>query len=307
MFLVLLTSHFALTENAADIIMVTGGKTDYNILESCEALGYSQKIPDLPVRVLQHSSFYFEDGLFSCGGQDGTGDTGRARECYKLGPGGWSHHSDLLYLNRESSSVVTGGNVYMVGGNDNPNVVQVLSPGSTTWTAGTDVSVGKVSGGQCGVEIPGNDGKILIIGGYGDGFGSTQVLEFNGVGWESWPDLSSKRWGHACAATDIYVVVAGGYVDGVTRSSVVIEPLTQTYVDGPMMIEPRHWFSLHYINSELWAVGGTYLDHYYYDSSEKSDGGAWEITDQRLLTEKGRFASAIVPYEYLVSVGGDKE
>ena len=208
--------------------------------------------------------------------------------------------SDLLYKDRDFSSVVTGGNVFIIGGEFNSRSVQVLSAGSTTWTAGPDISVGEVYW-SCAVGLPGssNDGKFLVIGG---GMNSRQVLEFDGVGWIRWSDMSRYFEYHACAATDRYVVVAGG--NGGGRSTLIIDPETQNYVNGPSMKVAREFFALHYLDSELWAVGGEDDAYNHFASSEKSDLNTWELTDLSLNTARSRFSSALVPYEFVFSVGG---
>ena len=135
---------------------------------------------------------------------------------------------------------------------------------------------------HCSVSL--EDKQLIVIGGYGDGSPTSEVLSFDVEnmspgpgGWTALPSMNTARQSHACATGNYEgrygIFVTGGWDGGQALSSVefyVAREHRWTAVGS--MTTARHYHSLAMVAGMPYAAGGWY----HAASVERLNGTTWE-------------------------------
>jgi hypothetical protein len=202
----------------------------------------------------------------TCGGYH---DTGFLRSCLVLAPGsGWQEgRLGSLGKGRAWAAVTTlPGATFILGGESRAarRTSEVLLAGEDSWREGPALPIDMYYG--CAVMISAT--QLLAIHG-------SNIMEFDTsvagplstAGWRpasTWPDLTTAKTWHACAATGGRVVLAGGRDDEGNRlkSTEVIDISTHRVTAGPELLKARRRLQLAVLpapdgeGARVLAIGG---------------------------------------------------
>jgi len=259
---------------------------------------------------------YVEDSVLLCGGRDKLNRVMGNCMAYNPMNNDWDTHSDLLDLREEASSVTLSGQMYILGGLVNGEMVRSSEKLSGfTWTAGPSLPEGRSR--FCAVAL--DESSIAILGGEvptSDGIAiSAEMKTYNidNADWTSQPDMLVRRKDHACALVKIDeergVLVSGG-VDGEDNllDSVEFYNLeTQEWQELSPLKKARTEHGMATIGGLVTVLGGVAKTEFLssvevLDNSPDSDaplGFEWRVTAHSLSAPRYDFALAIAPVSAL--------
>ena len=117
------------------VALITGGRPNYRTVEIYSSDGSCNKqLPDLPDDRYQHTVDYVDGQLLLCGG-DRTSHT--RTSCLQMNEStfSWSYHSTLNHGRNTHSSVITGGQLTILGGHYSRLTTEFIIPRNRNkWT-----------------------------------------------------------------------------------------------------------------------------------------------------------------------------
>jgi N-acetylneuraminic acid mutarotase len=259
---------------------------------------------------------FVEDSVLLCGGRDKQNRVMGNCMAYNPMNNHWDSHSELIDMREEASSVTVSGQMYIMGGLVNGEMVRTSEKLSgDTWTAGPSLPEGRSR--FCAVTL--DDSSIAILGGEvptSDGIAiSAEMKTYNidNGDWTSQPDMLVRRKDHACALVKIDeetgLLVSGG-VDGEDNllDSVEFYNLeTQEWEELSPLKKARTEHGMEVIGGLVTVLGGVSNTEFLssvevLDNSPDSDaplGFEWRVTAHALTAPRYDFALAVAPVSSL--------
>jgi len=259
---------------------------------------------------------FVEDSVLLCGGRDKQNRVLGNCMAYNPMSNHWDSHSELIDMREEASSVTVSGQMYIMGGLVNGEMVRTSEKLSgDTWTAGPSLPEGRSR--FCAVTL--DDSSIAILGGEvptSDGIAiSAEMKTYNidNGDWTSQPDMLVRRKDHACALVkideEIGLLVSGG-VDGEDNllDSVEFYNLeTQEWQELSPLKKARTEHGMEVIGGLVTVLGGVSNTEFLssvevLDNSPDSDaplGFEWRVTAHALTAPRYDFALAVAPVSSL--------
>jgi N-acetylneuraminic acid mutarotase len=232
-----------------------------------------------------------------------------------LGPGSWnllnqhSVYSPITKLWRSEAVLpqargymgvaVYNGLIYVVGGdigNTQVTTVEIYDPVAKTWSAGPPLPAARAY-----AEAVNLNGKLHVIGGYlGSGAVLTHwVLNDTEDGWDVLaPHTLSGLYANEAVVIGAQIYLLGGTGGGATSNAVAIyNSVSNTWIDGPSMLQSRAYFDADVRDGEIWAVAG----HHWPDPPNYLQ--AVEIFNP--VSQTWRHGPPLSQSRYGISVAGD--
>ena len=144
------------------VALITGGwlANDHRSVEVySNNIQCNQLLPDLPEERLDHTLDYVDGRILLCGGYN----TGKS--CLEMNNNtfSWNNHSYLSEGRYYFDSIVSGGQLLLVGGIGSPYTTESSTPRiSSNWTNGFDLVEGTED--HCVVKI--SQQQFIVTGGY---------------------------------------------------------------------------------------------------------------------------------------------
>ena len=259
------------------VVLLTGGVLyepgNLSSLSSSELFPTTSgcSLPSLPAPRSRHALFTTTDPstvLAACGGYVGGISVA---SCLVFDPQtqSWDENRiGQLPQPRFWQAVVTLKDIgiYMIGGRPTERTTDFLKQGSQQWVAGPEIPVRMIY--PCAVVIS----TVSFLAIYDQSIVEYQVDETNPTstaGWHvgKWPQLQTRRGGHACSEIDGQVVIAGGGGDSEqTSSTEVLNLATRKIRWAGNMNMPRNGFHIVTITTgqfkrALALAGSDYIYH----------------------------------------------
>jgi len=149
------------------------------------------------------------------------------------------------------------GELYVIGGNDGPDLAAVerYSPSANTWTTRASMGVSRASPGVAVV-----DGKIYVIGGRNAAVSQTAVEVYDPVAdlWTTKASMPTAREGMAMAVVGGKIYVIGGNTWGVGLATVVevYDPVGNSWATKAPMPTARTCPGSGALEGKIYVVGG---------------------------------------------------
>jgi len=176
-------------------------------------------------------------------------------------PDGWTALQPMRQGVGEAAAVELDGKIYVLGGFDTRDTVQIYDIATDTWRIGPPLYFGTDNAGALAIG-----GKIHVFG--GEASPSVQVLDVTTETWSLGPDLPYPRYASVVEWLEGKAHLVGGWsLDRTnnisTTSHAVFDPAIPGYVAGgaaPASTARNHAFS-GVIEGKLYATGGRKPGH----------------------------------------------
>jgi len=178
----------------------------------------------------------------------------------------WSYGPPFPVPLHHTMAAVVDGTLYVIGGefegagtgrpSQYLDSVYMLDEAADEWVPRAPMPTARSAGGAAVIA-----GKIYVAGGRPPRGHDFAVYDPAADAWTVLPDLPTARNHLAVGAIDGKVYVAGGrfgpdFNSELTAVLEIYDPATNTWMQGPSMLEPRSGMSSIVANGCLWAMGG---------------------------------------------------
>lgn len=196
----------------------------------------------------------------------------------------WSSRAALPSPSREyAASVVTNGQIYVIGGQNNGSTptyystVQAYNPLTNSWT--TKASMPTARSGLAAVVV---DGKIYAIGGEDGSYYYSRVEAYDPISntWESSAraNMTTARSSLAAVAVSGKIYAIGGYNGSDVSSVEVYDPAANSWTSGVSLPQARQAVSAVGAYGKIYVTGGYNNTNGYLPNVLMYDptaGGSW--------------------------------
>ncbi|CAG0888597.1 unnamed protein product [Darwinula stevensoni] len=181
----------------------------------------------------------------------------------------------LEYLHDWLTTAVSPGSIFICGGRNQNNAEQksvfCFSVETGQWIRLCDMKYERSSLGTCY-----GDSCLHVIGGMTNST-KHERLDLRTSRWEELATLPVERWSHAVSPHEDHLLLAGGSGG---REVFVYDRRSNSWREGPSMMEERDYHGLICWNRNLYAVGG-----WENSSVEVFDGTKWEIIKKYKISD----------------------
>jgi len=251
----------------AGIMLIVIGVVQQVTAVEMEAGTWTQKA-DMPTVRFIPGSAMVDGKIYVIGGAPVSHGATAAVEEYNPATDTWTRRADMPTARQGVVAAAVDGIIYAIGGNlgrdaggdINLSTVEAYDPATDTWTKKADMPTARA---QPAIAVV--DGKVYVIGGYGEDNRILSAVEAYDPATDTWTkkaDMPTAIWASDACVVDGRIYISGGatlwdFPFGILATVQVYDPATDTWTQATDMPRARFGHTASVVDGNMYIIGGS--------------------------------------------------